>query len=282
VEDLVTRRLLRETGEKFEFAHDRIREVIYAQLVTPRRRLLHRRVAHAMEMLRAQHLAPHYAALALHYREGHVCAEAVKYLHLAGRQALDRAAHREALSLLERALAVLEELPATPARLERALDVHIDLRNAMHPIADAAATLDRLREAEALATRLGDQARLAQVLCHLADQYGNVGDYARAVDAGDRALAIAEALGDFGLRVVANARLGRVHHARGEYERAVARFAENVDVLTGAHAGELFGLPQPASVHSGIGLVGALAELGRFPQARERAERIRKRRRVRA
>ena len=51
VEDLVRHRLLREVGSRFELVHDRIRQVVYDDLLAPRRALLHRRAAQALEAL---------------------------------------------------------------------------------------------------------------------------------------------------------------------------------------------------------------------------------------
>src|SRR5262249_35711354 len=59
MEELVRRRVLSGVGERFDFSHDRIREVAYRQLLPPRRRLLHRRVAEALEALHANDLRPH-------------------------------------------------------------------------------------------------------------------------------------------------------------------------------------------------------------------------------
>ena len=63
---------------------------------------------------------------------------------------------------------------------------------------------DHLREAETLAEALDDQRRLGQVSAYLADYFRVMGDYDRAIASGQRALAIAEALGDVVLQVMAH------------------------------------------------------------------------------
>src|SRR5207237_6239533 len=45
VEELVRRRVLHGLGERFDFTHDRIRDVAYARLLAPRRHLPHRTTA---------------------------------------------------------------------------------------------------------------------------------------------------------------------------------------------------------------------------------------------
>src|SRR5262249_12561779 len=87
MEELVRRRVLHGIGDRFDFTHDRIREVAYARLVGPRRRLLHAAVGGAMEALYAADLEQHHAALATHYSAGEVWDKAVRYLRHAGAQA---------------------------------------------------------------------------------------------------------------------------------------------------------------------------------------------------
>ena len=97
LEELVRRRVLRAAGERFDFVHDRIREVVAGELLHPRRRLLHRRVAEAIESLHADDLTPHAAALGLHYLEGEVWPRAIAYLRQAANRAVAHAAYRDAV-----------------------------------------------------------------------------------------------------------------------------------------------------------------------------------------
>jgi predicted ATPase len=87
VEELVRRRLLHPVSEGFDFTHDRIREVVYGGLLPPRRALLHRDVATALDALTAGALERPAAALGLHYRQAEVLDEAVVHLRQAGRTA---------------------------------------------------------------------------------------------------------------------------------------------------------------------------------------------------
>src|SRR5262249_59020821 len=63
LEELVRRRIFQAVGDHFDFSHDRIREVAYAQLLPPRRKLLHRRVAGAIERIHAGALEPYCGAV---------------------------------------------------------------------------------------------------------------------------------------------------------------------------------------------------------------------------
>src|SRR5262249_11343567 len=95
VEELVRRRILEQTEGGFEFTHDQIREVHQADLVAPRRALLHRRVASALEALHPGDIGPHALALGTHYREAGDWDKAVIHLRQAGLVAASRYAGRE-------------------------------------------------------------------------------------------------------------------------------------------------------------------------------------------
>ena len=85
VEELVRRRLLHAVSDGFDVTHDRIRETVYGGLLPPRRTLLHRDVATALDALTAGALDRPAAALGLHYRQAEVWDQAVVHLRQAGR-----------------------------------------------------------------------------------------------------------------------------------------------------------------------------------------------------
>src|SRR5262249_27371634 len=90
--------------------------------------------------------------------------------------------------------------------------------------------------------------------------------YDRAIVAGERALAIAAALGDVGLQAVTHCFLGQIYHFLGDYGRALDILRRNVASLEGELCYERFGLPVPASVYARTWLVASLAELGAFAE----------------
>jgi predicted ATPase len=70
LDELWQRGIVRERGtEGYDFAHDKIREVICAEMSAARRRLLHRQVAEALELLHIDNLEAAGPQIALHYRE---------------------------------------------------------------------------------------------------------------------------------------------------------------------------------------------------------------------
>jgi DNA-binding SARP family transcriptional activator len=267
VEELVRRRVLHGAGERFDFTHDRIRDVVVGELLSPRRRLLHASVAAALEQLAGDDLPRHCAALGHHYREAERWDKAVVFLRQAGHQAIERCAYREAVALLEQARTALEHLPASRTTLETAVDVRLDLRNALLPLGDFSAIRPLLEEAAAQAERLGDAPRRVRATSFLMDQLRMAGEYDGALRHGQHALALAEGLGDPVLRILIGTRLAQVYHLRGEYQPAVALFRRSLELATGEPAGERLGLLQPPAVHSRYSLVLSLIELGAFEDA---------------
>jgi DNA-binding SARP family transcriptional activator/tetratricopeptide (TPR) repeat protein len=267
IEELVQRRILRSGGDRFDFSHDRIRKVAYYQILSPRRRILHGRVARAMEHLYGGRLEQHYTALAVHYREAEVWEKALTYFRESGQQALMRSAHREAAACFERALSAVEHLPQNRDIASLAIDLRFDLRNSLHPLGELQRVLEHLREAERLAAALGDQRQLGWVSAYIAGHLWWSGDPEGAVRASQRSLDVAHTVDDFALRIFAQFRLGLAYHALGQYERSTEFLNKNIEALTEDVVRERFRLAGSPTVLSRCCLVWSLAELGRLDDA---------------
>jgi DNA-binding NtrC family response regulator/tetratricopeptide (TPR) repeat protein len=256
----------------YTFKHALTHEVAYASLLDDRRRALHAQVVDAIERRHPERLDEHVETLAHHAFEGRAWPKAVAYLHQAGLRAFDRCAHREAVASYERALVALARLPDSQDKTARAIDLRLALRDALQPLGEFARILESLRDAEALARGLGDQRRLGRVLSVLSDYFRLMGDHGRAIEYGQQALAIAEALGDFVLQLRSNTYVGQTHYARGDYRGAIVFLERNIVALAGEREREFLGHGQLPSVHSRTNLVWCLAELGEFEEAIRRGE----------
>ncbi len=107
IRTLLERQVLEERMPgQFRFVHDRLREIAYFRLPEERRRALHRRVAEAIEHRSEAKgdRAFQYRALAHHWTQSAVLPKAIEYLDLAGVQALDTFANREAVAFLQEAV----------------------------------------------------------------------------------------------------------------------------------------------------------------------------------
>ena len=271
LEKLVRRRVLHPVDERFAFTHERIREVVYARLLPPRRRLLHERVAVAMEELYAESLVPHLAALGAHFEEAGAWEKAVTYLRRAGTQAHERSASREAATCFERALRSLDRLPGSRASDELAIDLRLDLQSSLILLGELPRIVDHLRQARALGEAIGDRQRLGRVLTHATHCSWWLGDCDAASESGTAAVAIAEEIGDEALRIMANCRLGQTYLSRAEYGRARELFARAIELLPGGRECERFGMPSLPAVVARTFLSLALALLGELDASRATA-----------
>ena len=217
----------------YTFKHALTHEVAYGSLLLERRRALHARIVAASERLYADRLTEQVERLAQHAFRGEVWDKAVAYCRQAGTKAYARSALREAVACFEQALAALTHLPESRATQEQAIDLRLDLRNALWALGEFRQMLDYLREAATLAEALDDQPRLGRVSAYMCRYFREMGDHDGAVESGQHALAMAETLGDFALQVTAHHFLGVAYHTLGDYRRAMGLLRSNVESLAG-------------------------------------------------
>jgi tetratricopeptide (TPR) repeat protein len=109
MDELLRRRLIREGGAGFDFAHGAIRELVYESISMQRRRLLHRRVAEALRLdlgrIGRDDLA-RIAGIAAHERAAGRDAAAADAYRDASMRAARLYANREAIEHAEAALAL--------------------------------------------------------------------------------------------------------------------------------------------------------------------------------
>ena len=277
VHEIVRHRVLQAVGNELDFAHDRIREVAYGRLLSPRRRLLHRAVVEALETAaraRPRHgcvaqdrLGEQIEQLAHHALRGELWEKAVKYLRQAGTKAAARSALHDARVWFAQALDALELLPEGPPNLEQAFEIRLELRPVLIQLGEYRQALGRLREAEALAERLNDDRRRGRVGAFMTNIHSRLDEPGEALVSGNRALEIAARLGDLRLRIFATTYLAQAHYYRGEYIRVVELATDNLAAMPPDWVYEFFGGSQPPSVNDRFRLLGSLAHLGRFAEA---------------
>jgi tetratricopeptide (TPR) repeat protein len=248
----------------YTFKHALTHEVAYSALGQEQRRSLHSKVLHAIERLYAERLAEQLEQLGYHSFHAEAWDKAVAYLRQSGEKAYNRSASREAMVAYDQALAALAHLPKTRETLEQAVDLRLELRNVLHSIGEFGRLFGCLDDAERLAQALGDQRRVARVLGFVAFSSTLMGDHDRAIASGERALAIAEAIHDLGVQVVANNYVGLAYFYRGNYPRAIAFHRRNLACLPSDLIRERFGLPVFPTVLARAYVAWSSAELGQF------------------
>jgi predicted ATPase/DNA-binding SARP family transcriptional activator len=128
LDELWLRRIVREqSANVFDFTHDKLREVTYAETSLPQRRLLHRRIAQALETLNAEELDPISARIAAHYEHAGLFDQAIPYYQRAGSIAASVYANEDAINLFTRELELLGRLPVSVKRDARELNIQFSL-----------------------------------------------------------------------------------------------------------------------------------------------------------
>jgi class 3 adenylate cyclase/tetratricopeptide (TPR) repeat protein len=257
---------------EFTFTHALTHEVAYATLLQQQRRTLHARIVQVIEGVYPDRLIEQVERLAHHAVRGEVWEKAFAYLREAGTKAAGRSAHREAVAYFERALAVLPHLPQTLESREAAIDLRFACRSSLLPLGEVDRILDHLREAETLAQGLADQRRLAWVSTYMTIHFSMIAQNEQGLASGQRAVAIATAVGDVRLQVVASAYLGQAEYRAGDYRLAADRLRRCAASLTGELVHERLGQAALPAVYSRTLLASSLAELGEFSEGTAHAD----------
>ena len=256
----------------YAFRHSLTHDVAYGDLLHERRRTLHAKVLAALERFHQDSRDEAVEALAHHAAEAELWEPVVRYAREAALKAGTARGGRETVGYFEQALGALARLPDDGPHRALAVDLRDELCRALVPLGEHPRMVAILREAEAIAAGLGDDARLARTQALLSSAYWEVGDSTGAIDLGERAVELAERIGDPALRVVANFSLGGAARAVGDYRRAITLLRATLDLTSGARSAEHFGLAGAASVLTRGHLAWSLAELGEFPDAVEHAD----------
>src|SRR5262249_55897139 len=107
LDELWQRRIIREQDTaSYDFTHDKLREVAYAEISAPQQRLLHRKIAQALENLRAGDLDAVSAQIAAHYDRAGDVERAIPYYERAASVSQRVYANEDTIELLLHALAL--------------------------------------------------------------------------------------------------------------------------------------------------------------------------------
>jgi tetratricopeptide (TPR) repeat protein len=157
LDELWQRRIIREQGgESYDFSHDKLREGAYTALSNARRRLLHRRVAEALEQIHSANLNAVSGQIATHYEGAGLPQQAVSYYQRAGDVARQLHANAEALAAFQRALALLATFPVEISLQDRwqelAARLHQDVGDIFELMGQGDSARDAYQKAEAKTT----------------------------------------------------------------------------------------------------------------------------------
>lgn len=254
VEELMRRGVVREMNGGYDFAHDKMRALAYDQTSLTRRRILHRRAAEALATRSRGQPAP-AGEIARHFQNAGQAGQAAHYFQQAGEHARSLFANAEALEHFQAALAAGHPLPealhdAIGDLHTRAGDYGAALRSyevaATTAGAEALAELERklgnvydrrgewelaeshFRAAQAALGDEADSVAQARLLADWARAAHHAGHAEPAAERAQRALRLAQAIGDANalaqahnvLGLIAN-RAERFDEARGHFEASL-------------------------------------------------------------
>jgi tetratricopeptide (TPR) repeat protein len=224
-------------------------------------------VVEAIERLHADRLAEHVERLAHHGLRAEDWPRAVTYARTAGQKATSRSAYTEAKSWLEQALAHVPDLPRNRTSEELGMDIRVDFRYVLGPMAAYGSMLQHLRAAETAAQRLGDRHRLGYIQSFIGDGLRQVGEYEQAIEKSQRALSIASEIKDGRLSGVTTFNLSMIFVERGEYREATSSLRSLVSAIHSDEDLARFLLTIGLTISTFSQLGHALGYLGEFDEA---------------
>ncbi len=164
--------LLVEREGQYRFYHEMVRQVVYEELGTDRRRLWHRQVGQALEALYSDRLEELAGELALHFEQAQLWGKAIVYAKRAGLQAQQTYAYEAARNFFMKALGFFEHLEANLSASDHFKHLRLEIlnyytgRGVFPTVADIKPALSELqtavREMLDLATELRDEVKLCE------------------------------------------------------------------------------------------------------------------------
>ena len=254
---------------EYTFKHALTHEVTYGTLLEDQRKDVHARTVSAIERVYPDRLTEHVERLAHHAVRGELWEQAVTYLRQAGLKALERSANREAVSCFEDALRALERLPADQPRLAQGVDCRIEPEHALMGLGHFRRSLAVMSDAEVIARRLEDQARLGRVYARMTYNLGSVGDLDAAVEKGEQAVALLAQAVDGMATITTNLVVARSYYGLGDYRRTIETVQRNEVMAATTRDAQV---AWRALASAPFWFVVALAEVGEFDVATARAE----------
>ncbi len=272
LDELWQRRIIREQGaQNYDFTHDRLREVAYGELSPARRRLLHRRVAQVLEQTDSAVQGAIAVHLARHYERAGLIEQAIRCLQNAATAARRIIAYRESIEHLERAVDLLHTLPASPAVLERELELHMALCQDWGILTNFTGA-----EVETIYYRALALCRQVSITPHLFTVFWGLhevalyrGDYGESLELSQQCLRIAEETGDPALLLQAHHVLWGALHFAGRHAEALPHMVAGLALYQHpAHEAlsRHYGWHDAAACALGTGIL-ALWHLGLLDQA---------------
>ncbi len=268
---LIFERKRDQTG-MYDFTHALMRQTLYEEMSGPRRIVLHRRIADALELLYAANPDAHLTELAYHFYEAAPRGDvdkAILYAVRAGDAAMAMSAYDEAIPHFEHALQTLELKPSIDAG--QRCDLLLRLGDAVNKAGEPKRALETLQEAATLARELRTPDLVARAGLALSTIWTGVGLVDGAlIEILEEAIALLPD-GDSSVRARVISALGRAHNFSVPRDRGVelsgiavemARRVGDAATLAAALDNRHFMLNDPGDLNERIEVSSELIALG--------------------
>jgi len=215
---------------RYGFVHALYQEVLYEQLSATRRMRLHRQIGEREEQGYSDRASERAAELAMHFERGRETKRAIQYLQHAGKNAVRRSAHQEAVTLLTKGLELLKTLPDTPERTRQELTLQIALGAPLQAIKGFAASevKNAYARARELCQQIGETPQLFPILHGLWTFYLMRTEFQTAQELGNQLLTLAQKIQDPALLLQAHSMLGLTLWPLGEIVSARAHLEQSL------------------------------------------------------
>jgi class 3 adenylate cyclase/tetratricopeptide (TPR) repeat protein len=216
---------------EFIFKHALTQEVAYQTLLTPARKVLHRRVGEALESIFRDRVEEFAGVLAYHFFSAESWQKALEYSIQSGDAAFRMCAYTEARGHYGRALECLKHLEDDPQHLRQKVEITIHLVGASLQAEGPEKNLAMLLEVEKVAQLLNDPVQVARVQLWIGRAHYYGGKLKEAVGYYRKVLLMAPQLGDPELASLPRAVIGRVLFMQGRFKESLQMLNEAIALL---------------------------------------------------
>ncbi len=208
----------------YTFKHALIQETAYHSLLKRTRQQLHARVAQVLEDRFPERVAAEPEVAARHAEAAGLTDEAARYYERAGSRAQEHSAHSEAIRHLRAAIAIVAALPASRDRdmREGLLQLYLAISLIAARGYAHAETETAYERARVLCEAAGDAVNLGWALEGCATIAVTRGELERAIDLGERVLAIGTETRDQALRLAGHMQVGQAQHYQGRFAASLS------------------------------------------------------------
>jgi predicted ATPase len=241
-----------ENDELYRFSHSMIREVIYKLQSSHRKRLIHERIAKALEDLNKDNLEYAFYQLAYHYSNTKDHEKALDYSMKAAEKASSEFALDEALGFYRWALSAQEEMEENIENKRTKLEIITHLGDICYVIGAWEKAFEYYSAMEKLSDELNDEMKKAEVYRNIGIFHINKNEWEEAITHLNKAKEISERINDAKLTADLYYLLGTVSELKGELDKARDYFGKCMEIAVNINDDSKI-----ASAYLGLGRLNA-------------------------